>query len=678
IYVDGDVAAGDDAAGFQDDICGFRQTFFQSVIVPRPTMQLCYYLDTVNAAWISDADGDLNATGLFAQPVPDVTATRIIRTPQEELDVSFNWWVSNGNAALDFGPMSINEYRDLSTGGVGTPEGDRNKYHFLKNNEFDYDQVYTAAIQPTDPTWLYPPPAISVDISDGYDTRYLISFGPFNIDPGQKLPLSFSYLGGRFMHTFEDNVSSNLAAGSYNPDNYYRNLRFDDLSTNSRWADWVYDNPGVDTDGDGDFGDLAWCLDADAYFEDGSFDTSFSYTNDAPYIRGDGVPDFRGASPPPAPKIWVEATTHEVTVRFNGSMSENTPDMFLSLLGGEPLDFEGYRVWYSLDERSESFVALASFDVEDYLMWRYGGVDTGWVSFGSPVRMTLLDSLLDSDPNWVAGDPSNYTETRPYFVPADRAKELRGVDLRNQAVYFVPQDYNRSEMGVTSSIMRRYPNAPFPPSVDTGDYIPPDDSLDIYLTTEAPDAFGKYLVPGLPGDYKCYEYYYVLENLLPTVPYLFNVTSFDYGSVESDLPSLETSKTVRFKRAYPLPTYNEVQEKKLQVYIWPNPYRLDHDYLGAGFEGRDWHLSGPPIADRVRQVNFANLPPKCLISIYSIDGDLVDSFEHDEDPLDATATIGQWDMITRNTQMVVSGIYYWVVEDRESPDVQMGKLVVIM
>jgi hypothetical protein len=47
------------------------------------------------------------------------------------------------------------------------------------------------------------------------------------------------------------------------------------------------------------------------------------------------------------------------------------------------------------------------------------------------------------------------------------------------------------------------------------------------------------------------------------------------------------------------------------------------------------------------------------------------------DPSDPTSRDHEWDLITRNTQMIVSGLYYWTVE---MPDgrVQMGKLVILM
>ncbi|MCK4573594.1 MAG: hypothetical protein KAU36_04440, partial [candidate division Zixibacteria bacterium] len=81
--------------------------------------------------------------------------------------------------------------------------------------------------------------------------------------------------------------------------------------------------------------------------------------------------------------------------------------------------------------------------------------------------------------------------------------------------------------------------------------------------------------------------------------------------------------------------------------------------------------------DRVRAIHFANLPPKCTISIYTIDGDLVREIEHDRDLGDPTAAHDEWNLITRNTQLVVSGLYYWTIESADG-SVQIGKLVIIM
>jgi hypothetical protein len=176
------------------------------------------------------------------------------------------------------------------------------------------------------------------------------------------------------------------------------------------------------------------------------------------------------------------------------------------------------------------------------------------------------------------------------------------------------------------------------------------------------------------GYLKYFEYEYTLENLLPTVSYYVNVTAFDYGFPDLDLLGLETNPALLPKAVYPLLSSEIISSQDAGVFVYPNPYRLDGDYRSRGFEGRElWHVP----EDKTRLIHFANLPPQCTISIFSIDGDLVRELHHDVDPLDYTANHETWDLINRNLQMVVSGLYYWVVED-DAGKSQIGKLVIIM
>jgi len=174
-----------------------------------------------------------------------------------------------------------------------------------------------------------------------------------------------------------------------------------------------------------------------------------------------------------------------------------------------------------------------------------------------------------------------------------------------------------------------------------------------------------------------YEYQFEIEDLLPTVPYWINVTAFDYGSPQSGLPSLETSPTVQPTVTYALESTESITSRdKLEVYIYPNPYRLDAGYNAAGFEGLGKNERDRPV-DRTRRLHFANLPPKCTIRIYSLDGDLVRKLDHDMDSSDPLSNHETWDLITRNTQMVVSGLYYWTVETPDGKS-QAGKLAIVM
>ncbi|MDX9857011.1 MAG: hypothetical protein RBT76_04435 [candidate division Zixibacteria bacterium] len=660
IYVDADCAPGggladatpgDLGAGaeFQDDICGFLETSVETLRVGNTDVP---YIDTVNTAWIADVSGDLNDIG--QTPLPAVTSCRIVRTPAEELDVSFNWWISQGDATQDFGPQAIATYRNFTTGGTGTPEGDVNKYYVLRNREFDYDQVFTGRVGPNDPTWLVPPVDLAQEFANGYDTRFLLSFGPFTIDPGQTLPISFAYVAGDNFHVLPNNANVNLG-DSYNPEIYYANLNFDELSTNSRWASWVYDNPGVDTDTDGYLGKfLVVCDDTTGYSIDTSVvggDTLIDTVGvvgtqcDTAYYEGDGVPDFRGASPPPAPDVWLIPELGRIRVRFNGRRSETTRDVF-----SRELDFEGYRVYLARDDREPSYMLLAAYDRENYNKFVYQSSANEYKLFDSPFTLDSLRTLYAAgDPNW---DPLAFTRTRPYFL---------GID---SAFAFEAQGYNQSVFGVTTPIRKVYDDwedlDPAAYGISVPDSVP--DSLSFLLTDD--------------GYFKYYEYEFIVDDLLPTVPYYVNVTAADYGSPASGLPSLETSKTVNSRNAYALETSANGTAGELDVYVWPNPYRADAGYLETGFEGR-FSPYAQPIPDRERRIHFANLPPKCTISIFTLDGDLVRQFEHDMDPSDPNAMHDEWDLITRNTQMVVSGIYYFTVEEPNGRT-QIGKIVIIM
>jgi len=48
---------------------------------------------------------------------------------------------------------------------------------------------------------------------------------------------------------------------------------------------------------------------------------------------------------------------------------------------------------------------------------------------------------------------------------------------------------------------------------------------------------------------------------------------------------------------------------------------------------------------------------------------------HDKPPSDPTASHEQWNLITRNTQAVVTGLYYFVVESEGRT--QIGKFAII-
>jgi FlgD Ig-like domain len=292
IYVDGDVYRKGSSTGWDDDICGFKKT------VSSP--QGCGFIDTVNIAWIADNDGKQShdICPYTSESLTSVTGVRVLYAPADSLKTAFNWWVSNGDAALDFGPRRAgtveDPFRDFG-GFLGTPEGDRNKYYIMRHKEFDYDQLFTG-VDHTSEGWLAPPTS-AYDFGVGIDTRYLLSFGPFDIMPGQSLPIVFAYVAGENFHT-NCNAFANLFNPS-SPDAFADQLDFSDLALNAIQAEWIYDIPGVDTDSDGYKGKYRIC----------GVDTF--------YYKGDGVPDIFAEPPtditgqPGPPAIPKGFTLHQ-------------------------------------------------------------------------------------------------------------------------------------------------------------------------------------------------------------------------------------------------------------------------------------------------------------------------------------------------------------------------------
>jgi len=640
-YVDGDVyyvSPGGDplppGIGPYDDICGYLPSW--------PSAKGCGFVDTLGMPWIADNDGDPYGPRFVhtfeRSSCTGVQGLLFLQAPPWTERKSFNWWVSNSDPEYDFGPMRrppAGELpHDFRTGSIGTPLGDRNKYYLMSNGEMDYDQIYTDKIKPSDANWMYPSEKYSHMYSRGADVRYLYSVGPYDIGPDEELSLAMAYVAGENLHQYALNYWE-LRDGR--PESFYANLDFSDFAKNAMWARWVYDNPGVDTDSDGYAGKSRICVLDSVWIDDHWVPT----LADTSYYAGDGVPDWRAVTPPPAPTFWLYPTNHGIRVRFNGRFSETTKDIFSGLL-----DFEGYRVYVGRDDREASLALAASYDRQNYDKYVFNPnlpPPNNYEIQDVPFTLEQLRCLYGEPPDRCADslfDPLRYTITYPYY--------LKG--YRDSLFAFAQHDGNRSRFGITTPIKKTYPDAPKPEPADT---------LDPEALT--PDGYLKY-----------YEYKFTFDNLLPTIPYYINVTAFDFGSPRIGLTALENAKTVGVKHAYPLGEDSDTTANR-KVYVYPNPYRVNAGYRQDSYEGRG---EGDRIDDRLRAIHFVNLPAKCIIRIYTLDGDLVRAIKHDMEPSDPNSSHDKWDLINRNIQMVVSGLYYWVVED-QSGNVQMGKLVIL-
>ncbi|MCK5126325.1 MAG: hypothetical protein KAR42_08710 [candidate division Zixibacteria bacterium] len=575
----------------------------------------CMDMDTLNIAWHADNDGRPNEAGQWDyKSNRSIIGIKTLRPSQNEVTFNYNWWNTNQGSG-GFGPrLKGNDENPFRYYGpmIAIPLTDEDRYYLMSHPEHDYDQMYTALNHTAD--GFLPPPGydIATNLADGRNTKYLYSFGPFDIEPGDTIPVTIALVCGENFHVSPYDFSNYF--DPFNPDEYYNRLDFSTLIENTRWAEAIFDNPGFDTDADGYAGEFCWIYD---WQGDEIIDSTRQY------YTGDGVPDFRAMSPPPPPVVRTYPEFGRVTLRWNGQESETTPDYF-----SKEIDFEGYNIYFAHDNRLTDFIKIASYDIHDYIVYVFDTDKRMWDRLTNSAKLDSLQNIHGS-----LFDPEEYFDEMHYFQ--DKISDM--------ILYFKPQGWNQSQLGLPGTMRKVYPDASL------------DDPTD--LTEE--------------GWMRYYEYEFTVENLQASMPYYFAVTAFDYGAEKYDLGNLETSPLTNAVREYPLPSSETVEEQGLKVTVYPNPYRIDGGYANAGYENRDRTRA----AAWSRQIHFANLPPICTIRIFSIDGDLIKEIKHYCPGGGPSSQEETWNVISRNTQAIVTGIYLWSV--RSEMGEQIGKLVIM-
>lgn len=235
LLMDGDVGHPSRGPYFEDDLAGF----VDSSLIPGTPLQ-------GDIACIWDNDGDPSGSSFLANSARGTTGIKLIASSQPITQKSFNWWTPNQNVALDWGPQKAPGRRNLS-GGLGQPEGDKMKYYYLSNGEIDYPQVQSA-IDHSAGGWLPPlsPQANAIDIANGYDTRYLVSYGSVDLTAGDTLTLVFAATLGNNLHVTPSNFANNLGSISSRyldtarTNSYLRGLGFGSLIHNAMLAESLW------------------------------------------------------------------------------------------------------------------------------------------------------------------------------------------------------------------------------------------------------------------------------------------------------------------------------------------------------------------------------------------------------------------------------------------------------
>jgi len=624
LYIDADVAhsseGGYDAeAGAQDDICGFLEYFYPE---GDPTDTTAPRTE-IFTAWIADNDAQPTGGAFTYASARGLSGCRVVRAPEpdtsaeEDIQYSFNWWISNMEPAQDWGPQlqeNFDRWHEFPGGGRGTPGGDRAKYQVMSNNEFDYDQIWCNLDfwENEDTAWIPNNAQDPASVANGFDTRYLLSFGEFaSIPKGTVLPLTIAYICGENLHQDPNNEANNLHTHTDDSASiaiYYNNLNFRDFATNAQWAEWVYDNPGRDSCWNADL--ELWELDGD---RGDSIIIGYLPPDSTPVLywyKGDGCPDFKGPPPPNSPKLSLQIEKGEVIISWTsinpGEPNSGSEDAIDSFNGR--MDFEGYAIYKSYD--AVNWTLMRRFDKDDWLPVTYD------------VTVTPHE--------WVINKGNEYP------ISTEEVEALGGdVTLTDWTdtteTYWVAYDYN---LGFDEIL------------------VDEDDSVRYYS--------------------------FPVNNLSSSRGIYFAVTAFDFGDPLTNLGSLESAQSINATLVYPI-------SKSEPITVYPNPYKISDTemFIERGYEDptrAGWH-------EQDRRIWFSNLPDeqKAIIRIWSLDGDLIRLITYDptESSIGTPPGIVYWDLVTRNGQAIVSGMYLYSIEfiavsnsdsNRES---EIGKFVII-
>ncbi len=635
IFLDNDIfwenISGCPEPGASDDLSGCLKTW------PNPVNPI--YSDSLMVAYAIDNDGDACGSGRF----PRVSArgamgVRVLRGPTPESRTYFNWFTTNfGN--IDWGPRKITDNYNFGTGGTGLPGGDAATYHVISNGEIDYDQVYSAI--DFRPDWQAPLRGNAADnVANGLDSRVCISTGPLPLlEAGHSTHFTVAFVAGGNVHRDPTNTLD-----VRNPQAFVDNLDFSDLATNAWWAGFVWDNYGTDTDNDGYAGEFYRPV----------------IGGDTVYYTGDGCPDLSGPAPPPGPDtansdLRIESRPGELILRWSGRTVETNIDPLL-----RAADFEGYRVYIvernsSKDQpSSEDYSLIASWDKVDYRRYTYNERNGSWVLDSDPLTNDGWRAFFN-DPAFDATD-----HTGPSLATAYEYTDEQG---RPQRAYFAPHEVNHANEYLVAGEVEK-------------------------------NLIQQVAVHDTVIDEKTYqygEYELHLKGLLQSRHYFLSLTAFDYGDPFNNLEPLETSVGAIGSRRVGLPTYSAdvvadyterggVYADSVRVSVYPNPYKINFrdangkltSYFEQGYEGT---VGQTKLNEEDRRIHFINVPDACTINIYTLDGDLVRTLTHPDDNLSGYSSKISWDLISRNTQAVTSGIYLYRVDSRFGS--QVGKIVII-
>lgn len=144
--------------------------------------------------------------------------------------------------------------------------------------------------------------------------------------------------------------------------------------------------------------------------------------------------------------------------------------------------------------------------------------------------------------------------------------------------------------------------------------------------------------------------------------YSYSVTTYDVDGLESGRANLGADQTVNLNTTELRPVDSPRQNLN-EVRVVPNPY-----VISALWERK--RLGDPLLGEPIRDIAFINLPERCTIKIFTLDGDLVKTIEH----TNGTGT-EFWDIRSNFNQILATGVYFYHI--RSASGEKIGKFAIV-
>ena len=263
------------------------------------------------------------------------------------------------------------------------------------------------------------------------------------------------------------------------------------------------------------------------------------------------------------------------------------------------------------------------------------------------------------------------------IIPSDKVIDIywdenaeRSVDPISKVKDFEGYNLYRNIIGTDNNLTNGITTVPIATWDKTGDSIGYNNGFSA-IRLNQPKFFD--------GDTTPYWYHYQMSGLLNGWKYAITITSFDKGNSALNLESLESSTVNNTFNVWSGTKADS--SDKATVGVYPNPYTID-----AAWDGT---------TARTHKLYFYNLPPHALVTIYTLSGEIVASFNHDAatnkgDDIDWYNTFGgddskrilpggehAYDILSNAKQALVQGLYLYSVKNLDSGKEQRGNFAVV-